>query len=310
MLRLPALGACSRRRRRDGCRGGGAGGAAARRQSGRQEQKGERAAAGHGCRECRRTRHAASPCPVAKRRSASSPPVRDCSSDPSGPCVAACARSEASVSPATTSSARRGVAAAARALAPRLRRETLLALHTRWRHPEKRAMVCLYWAHATPRHSRPPSPTTSCCAASTSSSSTRAVSRPTLVAHIGEVERRRLYARDASPSMFAYCRERLHLLEAEAYMRIRVARAARKHPLLLDMLRDGRLHLSAIREALAGADPREPRRAPRAGDLLFEAPDPGNRRRAQPPAGRPSPDAQAASAAKRSFSPLSTFGSE
>ena len=67
-----------------------------------------------------------------------------------------------------------------------------------------------------------------------------------LVAHIGEVERRRLYAREASPSMFAYCRERLHLSEAEAYMRIRVARAARKHPLLLDMLRDGRLHLSAI----------------------------------------------------------------
>ena len=29
-------------------------------------------------------------------------------------------------------------------------------------------------------------------------------------------------------------------------MRIRVARAARRHPLLLDMLRDGRLHLSAI----------------------------------------------------------------
>ena len=67
-----------------------------------------------------------------------------------------------------------------------------------------------------------------------------------LVAHIGEVERRRLYAREASPSMFAYCRERLHLSEAEAYMRIRVARAARWHPLLLDMLRDGRLHLSGI----------------------------------------------------------------
>ena len=32
-----------------------------------------------------------------------------------------------------------------------------------------------------------------------------------LVAHIGEVERRRLYAREASPSMFAYCRARLHL---------------------------------------------------------------------------------------------------
>ena len=35
-----------------------------------------------------------------------------------------------------------------------------------------------------------------------------------LVAHIGEVDERRLYAREASPSMFAYCTERLHLSEA------------------------------------------------------------------------------------------------
>jgi hypothetical protein len=46
--------------------------------------------------------------------------------------------------------------------------------------------------------------------------------------------------------MFAYCTQALHLSEAEAYRRITVARAARKHPLLLTMLRDGRLHLSGI----------------------------------------------------------------
>jgi len=67
-----------------------------------------------------------------------------------------------------------------------------------------------------------------------------------LVAHIGEVDARRLYARFASPSMFAYCTERLHLSEAESYRRITVARAARKHAVLLSMLRDGRLHLSGI----------------------------------------------------------------
>ena len=39
-----------------------------------------------------------------------------------------------------------------------------------------------------------------------------------LVAHIGEVDERRLYAREASPSMFAYCTEVLHLSEAEAYL--------------------------------------------------------------------------------------------
>jgi 5-methylcytosine-specific restriction endonuclease McrA len=67
-----------------------------------------------------------------------------------------------------------------------------------------------------------------------------------LVAHIGEVDRRRLYARAAAPSMFAYCTQLLHLSDAEAYLRIAAARAARQHPLLLTMLGDGRLHLSGI----------------------------------------------------------------
>ena len=68
-----------------------------------------------------------------------------------------------------------------------------------------------------------------------------------LVAHIGEVDRRRLYARtEASPSMFVYCTERLHLSDAEAYLRLAVARAARKHPAILPMLEEGRLHLSGI----------------------------------------------------------------
>jgi hypothetical protein len=66
-----------------------------------------------------------------------------------------------------------------------------------------------------------------------------------LIAHIGEVDQRRLFARYAS-SMFSFATERLHLSEHEAYLRIEVARASRKHPVLLDMLADGRLHLSAI----------------------------------------------------------------
>jgi hypothetical protein len=67
-----------------------------------------------------------------------------------------------------------------------------------------------------------------------------------LVWHIGEVDERRLYAREAFPSMFAYCTGALHLSEAEAFLRITVARAARKHGVLLEMLRDGRLHLRGI----------------------------------------------------------------
>jgi hypothetical protein len=46
--------------------------------------------------------------------------------------------------------------------------------------------------------------------------------------------------------MFIYCTRVLHLSEHEAYLRIAVARASRKHPMLLDMLRDGRLCLSGI----------------------------------------------------------------
>jgi len=67
-----------------------------------------------------------------------------------------------------------------------------------------------------------------------------------LVAHIGEVDERRLFARQAFPSMFAYCTESLHLSEAEAYRRITVARAARQHPEILEALRDGGLHLSGL----------------------------------------------------------------
>ena len=67
-----------------------------------------------------------------------------------------------------------------------------------------------------------------------------------IVAHIAEVDERRLYAREAFPSMFAYCTDVLHLSEAEAYLRIAAARASREHPMLLAMLADGRLHLTAI----------------------------------------------------------------
>ena len=66
-----------------------------------------------------------------------------------------------------------------------------------------------------------------------------------LVAHIGQVDERRLYARHAS-SMFTYSTEILHLSEHQAYLRIAVARASRRHPVLLKMLADGRLHLSGI----------------------------------------------------------------
>lgn len=67
-----------------------------------------------------------------------------------------------------------------------------------------------------------------------------------IVEHIAEVDGRRLFAREASPSTFAYCTDVLHLSEAEAYLRITVARASRRHPMLLRFLGDGRLHLTGM----------------------------------------------------------------
>jgi hypothetical protein len=67
-----------------------------------------------------------------------------------------------------------------------------------------------------------------------------------LVAHIGDVDDRRLYTRHACSSMFVYCTEVLHLSEAESFLRIAAAQASRKYPPMLAMLSDGRLHLSAI----------------------------------------------------------------
>jgi hypothetical protein len=46
--------------------------------------------------------------------------------------------------------------------------------------------------------------------------------------------------------MFAYCTTVLHLSEHEAYLRIAVARASRRHPMLLELLAEGRLPLSVI----------------------------------------------------------------
>ncbi len=67
-----------------------------------------------------------------------------------------------------------------------------------------------------------------------------------LVWHLAEVDRRQLYLREACPSMHVYATTQLHLSDAEAYFRITAARLSRRFPLVLEMLADGRLHLSAI----------------------------------------------------------------
>ena len=68
-----------------------------------------------------------------------------------------------------------------------------------------------------------------------------------LLAHIGEVDARKLYLEQAFPSMFDYCMRELHMEEGVAYSRIYAARATRQHPALLEALRAGELHLTGIR---------------------------------------------------------------
>jgi hypothetical protein len=67
-----------------------------------------------------------------------------------------------------------------------------------------------------------------------------------LVAHLAEMDTRRLYRDQAFSSMHQYCVEALYLSEGAAYKRIAAARAARDFPLVLELLADGKLHLSAI----------------------------------------------------------------
>ena len=68
-----------------------------------------------------------------------------------------------------------------------------------------------------------------------------------VVAHLAELDTRDVHFRAGHGSLFAYCRDVLGLSEQEAYNRITVARAARRYPVVLQMLEDGSLNLTAAR---------------------------------------------------------------
>ena len=67
-----------------------------------------------------------------------------------------------------------------------------------------------------------------------------------LLAHLGEIDARRLYLGDACSSMFNYCLRVLHFPESVAFKRIQAARAARRFPRILEAVRRGHLHLTGI----------------------------------------------------------------
>ena len=67
-----------------------------------------------------------------------------------------------------------------------------------------------------------------------------------LIATLAELDARRLYLGEGCSSLFSYCTRVLHLSEHAAYGRIEAARAARRHPVILDMLAAGSVNLTAV----------------------------------------------------------------
>ena len=72
------------------------------------------------------------------------------------------------------------------------------------------------------------------------------VTTAAMLAHLAEVDARRLYLPAAYPSMYAYCVGELRLAEDAACKRIQAARAARRFPAIFPAVADGRLHLTAV----------------------------------------------------------------
>lgn len=67
-----------------------------------------------------------------------------------------------------------------------------------------------------------------------------------LLALLGECDARRLYLGAGCSSLFTYCTRVLHLSEHAAYHRIEAARAARRFPVILDLVAEGALTLTTI----------------------------------------------------------------
>ncbi|MBI3998336.1 MAG: hypothetical protein HY355_04825 [Armatimonadetes bacterium] len=67
-----------------------------------------------------------------------------------------------------------------------------------------------------------------------------------LIAHLAELDERRLYLAEGCSSLFTYCTQVLHFSEHAAYGRIEAARAVRKFPVILERLEDGSVNLTTV----------------------------------------------------------------
>jgi len=67
-----------------------------------------------------------------------------------------------------------------------------------------------------------------------------------LLRYVAEIDARELWAKYGHPSMFDFCVVRFHMSESTAGKRIGAARAARRFPVLFDMVARADIHLSGI----------------------------------------------------------------
>ena len=67
-----------------------------------------------------------------------------------------------------------------------------------------------------------------------------------LIAHLAEISRRKGHLELGFKSLFAYCREILHLSEGAAWRRMQVASVSRRFPRVLTRLAEGKVSLSSL----------------------------------------------------------------
>lgn len=67
-----------------------------------------------------------------------------------------------------------------------------------------------------------------------------------LIAHLAVLDERGLYRAEGYSSTFTYCLQVLHLSEHAAYGRIEAARAARRYPIILELLANGSVNLTTV----------------------------------------------------------------
>jgi hypothetical protein len=80
-----------------------------------------------------------------------------------------------------------------------------------------------------------------------------------LIAHLAELDARRLYLAGGCSSLFTYCTQVLHLSEHAAYGRIEAARAVRRFPIVLEKFADGSVNLTTAGLLAAHLTPENPR---------------------------------------------------